>query len=274
MTDTAHHADSDPAAIEREIERTQEEMSRTVDQIGDQLTPRNLLNALLDQADKNNVDARMLLDGARRNPLALAMIAGGAIWLASDADAKLPSLRSDKSENDSDLSGHHRDYIAHMERVAMLDGEDPASYQRRRDVARSNYFMVERGHEEDDASFRQRLDSVAEKFRERRHAWSRQAHDARDGMAKGSHEAVARSKSAYSSNPLAGGFAAAAVGALLGSLIPVSSAEETTLGGIGQKARDLATDQKDKMMGAVREQKDQFVSSVEAHAGRAETADG
>lgn len=41
----------DPAEIERDIRRTQDEMSRTVDRIGDQLTPRNLVNALLDKAE-------------------------------------------------------------------------------------------------------------------------------------------------------------------------------------------------------------------------------
>ena len=63
-------------------------MSRTVEKLGSQLTPKNLFNALLDKADENNVDARMLFDGARRNPVALGMIAVGAIWLISEKDAK------------------------------------------------------------------------------------------------------------------------------------------------------------------------------------------
>src|ERR671913_1465284 len=87
----------DPAAIERDIRRTQDQMSRTVDRIGDQLTPRNLMNALLDKAEDNDIDARYLIDGARRNPLALAMVAGGLIWLVSDSDAKLPKLGSGSS---------------------------------------------------------------------------------------------------------------------------------------------------------------------------------
>ena len=80
MTDTTTE---DPAVIEREIRRTQDNMSRTVDKIGDQLSVKNIFNALLDKADENNVDARMLVDGARRNPIALGLIAAGAICLLS-----------------------------------------------------------------------------------------------------------------------------------------------------------------------------------------------
>jgi hypothetical protein len=81
----------DPAAIEREIRKTQDNMSRTVDKIGDQLSIKNVFNALLDKAEENNVDARMLFEGARRNPIALGLIATGAIWLSRRWDPRLPA---------------------------------------------------------------------------------------------------------------------------------------------------------------------------------------
>src|SRR4028118_1656889 len=112
----------DPAAIEQDIRRTQDNMSRTVDKIGDQLSIKNVFNALLDKADENNVDARMLLDGARRNPVALGLIAAGAIWLVSDKDSKLPSLPS-RSKGGTDFDDEfdlpHRDYVSHMSSVEM-----------------------------------------------------------------------------------------------------------------------------------------------------------
>src|SRR3546814_9564052 len=83
-----------PAEIEQEIERTQDEMSRTVDRIGDQLTPRNLLNSLLDKAEENDIDARYIVDGARRNPLALGLIAAGGIWLLSRSAEQTSELQS------------------------------------------------------------------------------------------------------------------------------------------------------------------------------------
>src|SRR4028118_1615084 len=110
----------DPAAIEQDIRRTQDNMSRTVDKIGDQLTIKNVFNSLLDKADENGVDTQYLIDGARRNPMALGLIAAGAIWLVSDKDAKFPSLpsrgkrpqagtRDELDLYDSDI--HHRDYV-------------------------------------------------------------------------------------------------------------------------------------------------------------------
>jgi hypothetical protein len=71
MTGNTTATNQDPAAIEQDIRRTQQDMSRTVNKISDQLTFRNIFNALLDKADENEVDARMLVDGARRNPIAL-----------------------------------------------------------------------------------------------------------------------------------------------------------------------------------------------------------
>lgn len=245
----------DPAAIEQDIRRTQDNMSRTVDKIGDQLTMKNLFNALLDKADENGVDAHYLVDGARRNPIALGLIAAGAIWLVSDKDSKFPSLSSGKGKSrgknqfeydDSDI--HHRDYVAHMSAVELRDGEDPATYQRRRDTHRANFLMCERRPEEDDHSFRQRLDDLTDKFREKRKAWS-------DSLSQGGASAAStaktmadtakqtagqvsdRAEQMYNSNPLVGGILAAAIGAALGSSLPVTRQEQEKLGDIGAKAR-------------------------------------
>src|SRR5215213_848962 len=145
--DTTHE---DPAAIERDIRRTQDDMSRTVDRLGDQLTMKNLFNALLDKADENGVDAHYLVDGARRNPIALGLIAAGAIWLVSDKDSKFPSLpRKSRGQRDrDDYDVHHRDYVSHMSAIERGEGEDPLVYQRRRDLARANFLMCERRHDE------------------------------------------------------------------------------------------------------------------------------
>jgi ElaB/YqjD/DUF883 family membrane-anchored ribosome-binding protein len=285
MTDTTDA--QDPAEIERDIRRTQDEMSRTVDRIGDQLAPRTVLNALLDKADSNNIDARKVLDGARRNPLALAMIAGGTIWLISENDAKLPSFGSGSSSSDdtstrspsrsytssykptsseSYADPEHRDYVAHMSGVEWNDQEDPAAYQRRRDIARANYFMVERGHDEDESAFRQRLDQAAEQFRAKRQAWSEQVQNAGNSVLETGHTAVDRASQLYTENPLVGGLIAAAVGAVFGSLLPISETEEEQLGSLGEKARELANEQKDKLTEVARDKKDELVSKIEETA--------
>ena len=264
MTETTTE---DPARIEQDIRQTQDQMSRTVDRLGDQLTLKNIFNALLDKADENNVDARYLVDGARRNPVALGLIAAGAIWLVSDKDSTLPSLPGRKSQtSDEPTIGedvHHRDYVAHMSAVEMREGEDPLAYQRRRDIARSNFFMIERNRDEDDDGFRQRLDSIADKFREKRRAWSDSAAQAGTATKEQGRRAASRVQDMYDTNPLVGGMLAAVVGAALGSSLPITRQEQDKLGRIGEKARDAAGEQTQHLTSEVRKTKDALLERAD-----------
>lgn len=274
MTDASTYSNTqDPAEIERDIRRTQDQMSRTVDRIGDQLTPRNLMNALLDKAEDNDIDARKLLDIARRKPIALAMIAGGAIWLASDADARLPSFGGGSSSDEAGTGdAFHRDYIAHMERVQRQAEEDDLAYQRRRDQARANYFMLERGHEEDESSFRQRLDDATEAFRRKRRAWADSAGEAASSASETAQQAVNRTRDAYFGNPLIGGLIAAAAGAIVGTAVPLTETEDEQLADLGEAARDKLDEQKDRLVSAAREKKDELVDQVQQSAQAAPSA--
>jgi hypothetical protein len=256
----------DPEVIERDIRRTQEDMSRTVDKIGDQLTIKNVVNALLDKADQNDVDARMLLDGARRNPIALGLIAAGAIWLVSDKDSKFPSASAFKpgKGKDHDYSDFdHRDYVSHMSSVEWRDDEDQAAYQRRRDIARANYLMVERRHDEDDHGFRQRLDAMTDAFREKRRAWADSSSQAGQAARQKGRAAAGRVQDLYDGNPLVGGIIAAAVGATLGSSLPITRKEQDTLGGVGEKARDLASEHKDQIAAKIGDKKDELLEKAD-----------
>jgi hypothetical protein len=250
-------------------------MSRTVDRLGNQLTAKNLFNALLDKADENGIDAKYLIDGARRNPMALGLIAAGAIWLVSDKDSKFPTIHSGKSktgaagsgEFEGDYDVHHRDYVAHMGALDMRDGEDELSYQRRRDLHRANFLMCERNPGEDDHSFRQRLNDLTDKFREKRSAWSDSASQTASTTSRKARqtarEASAKAQNMYASNPLVGGILAAAVGAALGSTIPVSRQEQEKLGPMGAKARDMASEQKEQLTSTAMEKKDEMLEKVD-----------
>ena len=266
----------DPDAIERDIRETQQQMSQTVDKIGDQLSIKNVFNALLDKADENGVDAHYLVEGARRNPIALGLIAAGAIWLISDKDSKLPSMpsRGKKpkagTKDEFDLYGsdvHHRDYVTHMSGIEMREGEDPAAYQRRRDTHRANFLMCERGQDEDESSFRKRLDEMTDKFREKRRAWSGAAADTSGAAWRRTSElgssTSSRAQELYGSNPLVGGIVAAAVGAAFGSAIPVSRQEQEKLGAIGEKAREIASEQKDQLTSKAMEKKDELLEKAD-----------
>lgn len=285
------NATQDPAAIEQDIRRTQEDMSRTVDKIGNQLTMRNLFDALLDKADENDVDARYLVDGARRNPIALGLIAAGAIWLVSDKDSKFPTVKkgrsgsSDFEYDDSDI--HHRDYVSHMSSVEWRDGEDEIAYQRRRDIARANFLMCEREPGEDEHGFRQRLNAMTDKFRDKRRAWSDSASQTASSAGRGVSSAGSaardganwvadRTEDAFYSNPLVGGILAAAVGAAFGSGLPISRQEQEKLGSLGEKARDAASQQTEQLTDTIRDKKDELVLKADeriAHSGSGQQPD-
>ncbi len=259
-----------PDEIERDIRATQQDMSDTVDQIQGEFTGRNLFNSLLDKADENGVDARYLIDAARRNPLALSMIALGGIWLVSDADArpsalKMPSLRSGHSGGDQSGGWHpeHRAYTEHLARCEQRSDEDDLSYQRRRTHSRADYFMLERGHDEDEHTFRQRLDDAAEKLRARRDQASESVRDFGSHSRDQARHAAAKAQGLYHDNPLVGGLAAAFVGAIAGSALPSSRVEDRYLGSVGETAIDTAKAGLHKAEDEALRQKDQARDKVD-----------
>jgi ElaB/YqjD/DUF883 family membrane-anchored ribosome-binding protein len=249
MTDTTTEQRR-PEEIERDIRDTQAEMSRTVEQIGGEFTGRNLFNSLLEKAEGQGVDMRWAMEAARRNPVALGLIAAGGLWLLSDADARLPSFGRGKDKDKSGTDGfgmndnwhpEHRSYAEHMARCERQPGEDNQSYRRRRDDARASYFMLEQSHDEDESAFRQRLDAATETLRrgrentgERAQAFARQSRER-------TRQAFGEAQGFYFDNPLMSGLAAAFVGAVVGAAIPATRSEEDYVGGLGEKALDAAS---------------------------------
>jgi ElaB/YqjD/DUF883 family membrane-anchored ribosome-binding protein len=264
-----------PDEIERDIRATQQDMSETVDQIQNEFTGRNLFNSLLDKADESGVDARYLIDAARRNPLALGMIALGGIWLVSDADArpsalKLSSGRSGGSDDGEGVGGwqpEHRSYIDHMAKCEQRADEDDASYHRRRDHNRASYFMLERNHDEDDHSFRQRLDEATEKLRESRDKASESVRNLGNQSMERAQQAATKAKGLYFDNPLITGLAAAFVGAIAGSALPSTRVEGHYLGGVGETAFDTVKAGLHKAGDEARQQKDQALHKVDEMMG-------
>lgn len=286
MTDTTNTQQRSPEEIEREIRATQEEMSRTVEQIEGELTVRKVMNALFDKADQNGIDMRYLLDGARRNPLAIGMIGAGALWLVSDADARPSALGigGGRSEGEGARKRHfsrgsstgvsaedwhpdHRRYIDHMSLCQPEAGEDDQAYRRRRDIARANYFMIEQGHGEDESAFRKRLDAATEQARSR---WTKTGESA-SRLASGTRDrgraAVSDMQEFYGDNPLLSGLAAAFVGAVAGAMLPATRTEERYVGGLGEQALGAAGAQARKVGEAPRQKKDEALDRIDEKVG-------
>ena len=271
-----------PDEIEQDILRTQDEMSQTVDRLGDRFTMRNLVDSLFERTGVDEVEARRMYDIARRNPLALGLISVGAIWLVSDADAKPSAFKSD-SDDDYDTSGtypldtsherDHRSYVQHMKAYERNPGEDELSYQRRRDDARATFLMVERRHDEDDKSFRDRLDDATEQMRSKRDEMAQQArekrdqlaeqarqkkdelaekfgharddamdsmHDAQSKIGSQSRRAARKASNMYDDNPLIGGALAAFFGLVAGAAAPATRKERELIGDHAEQTLETA----------------------------------
>lgn len=180
----------DPATIERDIRETQDNMSKTVDKIGEQLSVKNLFNSLMGKAGQSNINVQSLTAGAKRNPVAVALIAAGAIWLATGKGAKMPKMGKSRVS--------------------------PGS----------------------------------------------------PGQAKVSTKAKARqftgsAKQQYDNAPLIGGLLAAAVGAAAGAGVPISRTEKEKLGSIGEKARDVVSQQKQQVTAHLLEKKDTLLEKAD-----------
>lgn len=213
-------------------------------------------------------NARMLLDGARRNPIALGLIATGAIWLISDKDSKIPSLGSGSDGSDSDAAyqpdNHHRDYVSHMSSVEQRPDEDATAYQRRRDTARSNFLMVERDQEEDDSSFRERLNGMTDNFRETRHAWAESSL-----QAQAATQAESSGRGGQGPKPLRGQSASGRHSRrCVWRCFWVGSADHRAragyVGAAGRKGNDLVDEQTKQVTAQVREKKDELLDKADA----------
>ena len=101
---------SEEARIERDIQRTQDQMGETVQKLEDSLNPREMARSLM--GDDNTDLAKDALDLARQNPIPVAMIAVGAIWLLASS-AKSPAVRrlTDQFRSSKSSSGSNPDEL-------------------------------------------------------------------------------------------------------------------------------------------------------------------
>lgn len=80
---------SSEAAIEDDVRRTQDQIGDTVEKIEEKLNPHEITRSVI--GDENTDVAEEALAIARTNPIPVAMIAIGAIWLVATSPS--PAIR-------------------------------------------------------------------------------------------------------------------------------------------------------------------------------------
>lgn len=257
------------AAIEQDIKRTQDSISETIDELSEKLNPSRIVSDFFESGDGKG---SQFIKAAKDNPLAVGLIGAGLLLLVSERSGLIERFTSKIKSGSGgydpygDVGGdpYHHDYVSHMGNVQRLDQEDDSAYQRRRDTARSDFLMVERGHDEDEHSFRERLDTAGNKLRERTQAlrdnvsdYGSAAHDklsnASDATREHLRKTSGQAKDLYRKNPAISGLVAAALGAGIGAALPMSRMENEHLGKTGDTLRHETAAIKDDVVSAARQ---------------------
>ena len=199
----------DTRAIRRDIERTQREMSRTIEEIQQRLSPQHIMQRTKDSVREAGVrTSRSVIDKIKANPIPAAMVGIGLFLLARDNDDEVDvEFRP--------YQGWDRDATAFSSVAEYRDFDSPALGSSRMDEARERV-----SHAVDSA--RERVESLSLRTRlNARRAGTQSVDFMRD-------------------NPIAAGLVAIALGAIVGSLIPETNREHELMGATRDRLADRA----------------------------------
>ncbi len=257
--------------IESALKRDREHLKETVHEIEERMTPGRLVDELLEAlkagpADFTNALGRQLRD----KPLPAVLTGVGLSWLMlSDRHPQPRGGNGHDRTNGGiyptreELEGHaawERYQNASWDCVRDAHEDDDA-YENRLTQARAKAADIQRRDDESDHAFRDRVHGAAEKFKslshttreklshaydgaaERvsgaasaaAHAASSTAHAASSGASTVSEAALssaAGAKHFHEDHPLASGAIGLAIGALIGSALPLSREEHDRLKGL------------------------------------------
>ncbi|HUR94203.1 MAG TPA: DUF3618 domain-containing protein [Gemmatimonadales bacterium] len=257
-----------PEEIEREIERTRERMSNNIDALGNKLSPDALKQQAKDAisgkaqdvvanvGDQARETGSRVLDFITQNPLPVAAVSLGAIWLFS-------MRRGDNSE----VSGDRMARFAYTGPERREPNGRPGLGRRVADRAGSMKHSVSDAASrasERAGELKERAGERAGELRERAGELSssakERARNARGGLEQMMHE-----------NPLAVAAGAAVIGMALGMLLPETEPERKVMGAtrdqLADRVQETASRVKDAAIDAGREVQDTLREEVSNRGG-------
>ncbi len=244
--------------IEQDINRSRSALNDTIERLGGKLSPGQIVDEVLGVAQgqfgkfTTNVGKQV-----RDNPLPLLLIGAGVGMYLINQNKHADTRQT--IEEDDWRAEHHFRKVEHIRaNAARIAGESDDDYSRRLHDEHARALDLKQMAGEAADAFQARVTRTIEGL-ERRAAWVRDsvsgglakaghfihdqaqhmgemAGDARhrigDMAGKAKHQAV----DLYDQNPLAAGAIGVAIGALLGSLAPLSSLERDKLQGVADEA--------------------------------------
>jgi ElaB/YqjD/DUF883 family membrane-anchored ribosome-binding protein len=255
-----------PQEIEREIERTRERMSNNIDALGDKLSPDNLKQQAKDAiagkardvaanvGDQARQTGSRALDFITENPLPVAAVTLGAIWLVTMRRGSQGAVSGDRMARFAYTGPERR------------EPNGPARFGRRL-IDRAESVRQTVGEKAHSASQRagELTHEVQERAGELGSSAKQRARQARGGLERTMHE-----------NPLALVAGAAVIGLALGMLLPETEPERRTMGStrdrLADRVSNVAGRVKDAAVEAGREVKDTLQEEVSAVAPEVKSA--
>ena len=219
--------------IRHDIERTQREMSHTIDEIQYRLSPAHLREQAKERVRRAGVrTSRNTIDRVKSNPIGAAMV-GIGLWMLlrnNDSDDDLYFIDRDfDRHHDHDHHMHtysahaeHRDFAYGDDRGRMADVKDRVS-----DVKDRVGDMAER---------------AGERVSELRDETFDRAQALRERAMYGARSVSMRGRDMLTDTPLVAGIAAVALGALVGAMIPETERENELFGQTRDRLKDRAAD--------------------------------
>lgn len=250
--------------IEQDINRSRSALNDTIERLGGKLSPGQIVDEVLGVAQgqlgqfTTNIGKQV-----RDNPLPLLLIGAGVGMYLMNQN-KHHDIAPKIGEDDWRAEHHFRKIENIRANAARMAGESDEDYNRRLHDEHAKALDINQMAGEAADAFQARVTRTIEGL-ERRAAWVRDSvaggfakaghfvhdqaqhmgemagdakHRIGDMAGKAKHQAV----DMYDENPLAAGAIGVAIGALLGSLAPLSSLERNKLQGVADEAMKAGAD--------------------------------
>ncbi len=263
--------------IEDNLERTRSRMDARLSELQERLSPGQVLDDLMTyfRGSEGAEFGRSLLDSVKSNPLPAALTGIGLTWLMAANQHPQPATNEKLASTGIRTSwrtiGEFDEHLRSAEAAVVRRTEDDdVIYRERLDEARAKALGVTRTAGESSQSFGQRVqdaisatqgslsqaaqglgdkanavkDTVTAAVGQATNQVGGMVHDAADKVASGAQTIQQMSNNLFATmgdNPILLGGVGLMVGALLGSLVPQSEAEEEALSDLAGTVRSTAT---------------------------------
>lgn len=270
---TAYEGNRSSSEIESDIRKTRGRMDSTLDELGNRLTARSLMNTALDWWDAptsgNQGSAAIrkaavtLARQARLHPMPAVLIGAGVAWLISESvDKDEPSQGSRiRPRNPGDYAGSNgaasEGSVGDWVEDKVGDAKDAASSAI--DTVREKTHQI--GEKVQDA--KGRLEQQAHLAVDRSKSAARHvSHELKDGY----HAAEEKFTRACDEYPLAVGVAFAALGALAGLIIPRTRREDELMGEHSDRLVEETKEKASELLETGKEVGNQILQTVQKEA--------